>query len=217
MPNRIIKESICTSDTIAELSFLEEAVFMRLIVLADDYGAFDGRPAIIKGKGFPLKDITAKQISDALRKLATVGMIYLYEVDGKPYLQLKTWEKHQRVRNSQHKYPTFEESDELRGELPQVAASDGLYPNPNPESLSSCTTTTTPRGRARGLDSESEEKYDPPLMAEVLVYFSQELCIDNAAKEAEKFGAYNAKRGWDCLPDWKAAADLWAARIDDKA
>lgn len=22
-----------------------------------------------------------------------------------------------------------------------------------------------------------------------------------------------AKRGWDCLPDWELAADLWVARI----
>ena len=37
----------------------------------------------------------------------------------------------------------------------------------------------------------------------------------DALKEAEKFCAYNAKRGWDCLPDWKLAADLWVARLDD--
>ena len=214
MPNRIIKESICTSDTIAELSFMEESVFMRLIVLADDYGAFDGRPAIIKGKGFPLKDITAKQISDALKKLETVGMIDLYDVGGKPYLQLKTWDKHQRVRNSQHKYPTYEESLTLRGELPQVAANDGLYPNPNPESLSSLTTTTTRIRAEDRFEREREENVTPPQLIEVYAYFKDELCTDNASKEAEKFIAYNANRGWGCLPAWRAAADLWAARIE---
>lgn len=37
-----------------------------------------------------------------------------------------------------------------------------------------------------------------------------------AYTEATKFHAYNAMRGWDCLPDWQKAADLWVARIDDK-
>ncbi len=37
----------------------------------------------------------------------------------------------------------------------------------------------------------------------------------NATEEARKFIAYNAKRGWDCLPDWQKAADLWVERIGE--
>ena len=53
-----------------------------------------------------------------------------------------------------------------------------------------------------------------PSLTEVYAYFVEWL-DDGASKEAEKFHAYNAKRGWDCLPDWKAAADLWVARIGE--
>jgi predicted phage replisome organizer len=56
---------------------------------------------------------------------------------------------------------------------------------------------------------------DEPMMTEVYVYFKS-LLVDNASKEAEKFHAYNANKGWSCLPDWKATADLWIARIDEK-
>ena len=56
MPNRIIKESICTSDSIDSLSWFEEVLFYRLIVNCDDYGRFDGRPSIIKSRLFPLKE-----------------------------------------------------------------------------------------------------------------------------------------------------------------
>ena len=55
---------------------------------------------------------------------------------------------------------------------------------------------------------------DAPFLSEVYRYF-RELLDDGAANEAEKFHAYNANRGWDCLPDWKATADLWIARIGD--
>lgn len=46
MPNRIIKESICTSDTLSRLSDFQENFFYRLIVSVDDYGRLDARPAI---------------------------------------------------------------------------------------------------------------------------------------------------------------------------
>ena len=48
MPNRILKESVCTSDSIDSLSWFEECLFYRLIVNCDDYGRFDGRVAVIK-------------------------------------------------------------------------------------------------------------------------------------------------------------------------
>ena len=42
MPNRIIKESICTSDNVDQLTAFEETVFVRLIVNCDDFGRMDG-------------------------------------------------------------------------------------------------------------------------------------------------------------------------------
>lgn len=113
MPNRIIRESIRTSESINELKPMEEILFYRLIVSCDDYGRFDGRPAIIKGTCFPLKDVTVKDIEKAIAKLSTVGMIILYEVDGKPYVQLTTWEQYQTVRAKKSKYPECSSSNML--------------------------------------------------------------------------------------------------------
>lgn len=113
MPNRIIKESICRSEEIDSLSWFEEVLFYRLIVTCDDYGRYDGRVKIIKGNCFPLKDITEKDIDKALGKLSAVGLIKVYETQGRPYLQLVTWANHQRVRNMKSKYPGFSEGCRL--------------------------------------------------------------------------------------------------------
>ena len=113
MPNRILKESIRTSDTIGELSWFEEVLFYRLIVSCDDYGRFDGRTAIIKGTCFPLKDVTNKNIEDALKKLVSVGLVRHYEVAGKPYLQLSTWQSHQNIRANKSKYPKPDEGKDI--------------------------------------------------------------------------------------------------------
>ena len=56
---------------------------------------------------------------------------------------------------------------------------------------------------------------DAPSATKVYLYF-REMLDDDALKESEKFFAYNEKRGWDCLPNWQATADLWIARIEDK-
>lgn len=106
MPNRILKESICVSDTIDELTWFEEVCFYRLIVNCDDYGRFDGRPAVIKNRLFPLKEsVTLRAVSDAINKLASVGLVDLYEYDGRPYLRIPTWARHQNVRAKRSKYP----------------------------------------------------------------------------------------------------------------
>lgn len=114
MPDRIIRESICTSETLNQLTDFEERFWHRLIVNCDDYGRFDARPAILKGRLFPLMDgKTQRNIADALDKLASVGLVDLYEVDGKPFLRVVTWDKYQRIRAKRSKFPEpSEESDD---------------------------------------------------------------------------------------------------------
>lgn len=112
MPNRIIKESICASDTIEKLSSLEESMFYRLIVNCDDYGRFDARPKILKSRLFPLKErLSLKDVESALRALADAGCVRLYSVDSKPYLYLPSWEVHQTIRAKKSKYPEPTESN----------------------------------------------------------------------------------------------------------
>lgn len=117
MPNRIIKESIRTSDSINDLSWFEECLFYRLIVSCDDYGRFDGRPAIIKGTCFPLKEgVTTKNIESALSKLTSAGLVKRYVVDGKPYLSLPSWGQHQTTRAAKSKYPSPDDGEMITSE-----------------------------------------------------------------------------------------------------
>ena len=107
MPNRILKESICTSESINALDWKAEVLFYRLLVSCDDYGRYDGRIAILKNKLFPLKDdLTKKEVESSLTKLVSAGLVALYEVDGKPFLYLPTWDDHQSVRAKKSKFPS---------------------------------------------------------------------------------------------------------------
>ena len=136
MPNRIIKESICTSDTINSLSWFEEVFFYRLIVNCDDYGRLDARPAILKSKLFPLKErIAIKDIESALVKLADAGCVRLYECDSKPYLYLPTWEVHQRIRNQKSKYPEPSADNLLTIDSNSQTNVAVIQSNPNPNPI----------------------------------------------------------------------------------
>ena len=133
MPNRILKESICVSDDIDGLSWFEEVVFYRLLVNCDDYGRFDGRPAVLKNRLFPLKEsVTLKSVTEAVHTLASAGLVVLYEYEGKPYLYIPTWTKHQNVRAKRSKYPEppvdnpVEKSADSIGE--QMQSSDSKSP-----------------------------------------------------------------------------------------
>lgn len=124
MPNRIIKESICRSDSIDSLSWFEEVLFYRLIVVCDDYGRFDGRAAIIRGSCFPLKDMRLEQIEDALERLAIAGMIRRYKTEDGAFLQLTAWSKHQQTRAVKSKYP--DPDDNVKNQSPG-GSDTGLY------------------------------------------------------------------------------------------
>ncbi len=140
MPNRIIKESICTSESVDGLSWFEEVFFYRLIVNCDDYGRFDARPAVLKARLFPLKErVTIKDVSGALTKLADMGIVRLYECDSKPYLYLPTWEVHQTIRAKRSRYPDPPDTHEnicvqMQADVPVIQSNPNPNPNPNTES-----------------------------------------------------------------------------------
>ncbi len=113
MPNRIIKETICTSEDIALLSPGAEILFYRLIVKADDFGAYYGNEMIVKNTCFPLKsnDIKVSQVISWIEELAKVGLIYYYSnQEGKKYIQLSKWAKHQQIRAKKSKFPLFDDT-----------------------------------------------------------------------------------------------------------
>ena len=154
MPNRIIKESIRTSEDVNRMSDFQFRLWVSLITYVDDYGRGDARAQIIKSACFPLRErITIKDIDAALKALAGIGFVSLYEVDGKPYLYFPTWESHQKIRSKRSKYPAPLENqdlqthvdnlptyvdnlqtdvDNLQTYVPVIQSNPNPNPNPNP-------------------------------------------------------------------------------------
>lgn len=113
MPNRIIKESICTSEEIDLLTPEQEVFFYRLMVVVDDFGLMDARLSILKARCYPLKSIDINCMQMNLAALQAVGLIQLYQVNEKPYLSITKWANHQQIRAKRAKYPMPDEGSDI--------------------------------------------------------------------------------------------------------
>lgn len=106
MPNRMIKESIKTSDSINSLSWFAEVMFYRLLLTVDDYGRMDGRPVVLRNTLFPTRDdVTTEAIKKGLEELLKSEVIFEYKVDNKSYICFPNFSEYQRLRAKNPRYP----------------------------------------------------------------------------------------------------------------
>ena len=104
MPKRVIRDGFLDSERINRLSVHAECFFVRLMLIADDFGRFDGRPQVIRSRAFPLKDnIKIDQIDQWLDECENANLILKYIVFGKPYVEVRNFK--QRLRAQKSKYP----------------------------------------------------------------------------------------------------------------
>lgn len=212
MPNRILKESICTSDNIDCLSTFAENMFYRLLVNCDDFGRMDARPKILASKLYPLKDVRANQIENALRELASAELVYLYNVGGKPFLQTVTWERHQQIRAKKSKYPSPDSADNANESEKTThditcnqLISDDSKCSRNPIQSESNPNPNT-KGNARAT------RFTPPTVADVAAFAKEH----GLSLNAEQFVDFYAAKGWRVgnspMKDWRAAVRNWVRR-----
>lgn len=88
MPSRLLREGILDSSAVNELTFPAEVFYRRLMSVVDDFGRFDGRPAVLRGRLYSLKLDTVREadISRWIAECEKVGLLVLYTVDAKPYI-----------------------------------------------------------------------------------------------------------------------------------
>ena len=129
MSSRILADDILSSETLNELCPEQECLWYRILVSVDDYGCMDARPIVVLARCYPLRvtELTPEQVDAWLHDLAKVGLITMYQVDGKAYLQVGKWEQHQRIRSKRHKCPL---PDQTGSTLQQLAASCDNSRNP---------------------------------------------------------------------------------------
>ena len=105
MPNREIRAGIKDSEAVDLLTAAAEVFFYRLMLTVDDYARFYANPAILRAYLYPLKIDRIKEayVNASLHLCVKAGLIDLYKVDGKSYLQIRNFK--QRMRAAVSKFP----------------------------------------------------------------------------------------------------------------
>lgn len=94
---RILSKRVSKSDKVASLSSDTARMFYCMIIpWLDVEGRLEANPRLMKGDIAPLLDhITKEKIESLLVELDDAGLIILYEVDNKQYLQLVKFDENQ--------------------------------------------------------------------------------------------------------------------------
>jgi len=95
---RTIKPEFFTSETMGKCSLRARLLFIGLWTQCDDEGRMIDNARILVGQLFPLDDdVDAKAVEADLRELASMKLIVRYEVEGRNYLAVSSFDEHQRV------------------------------------------------------------------------------------------------------------------------
>lgn len=93
MRARSIKPGICDNEVLGTADPFYSLLFERLWMIADRKGRLEDRPLRIKAQAFPYRD--GLDVEPMLAWLANEGFIARYEIEGKRYIQVLTFWKHQ--------------------------------------------------------------------------------------------------------------------------
>lgn len=89
---RNIKPGFFKNELLVELPFEVRLLFIGLWTMCDRAGRMEDRPTKIRMEVFPADSV---DVDAGLQSLHDAGFIQRYTADGKRYLQVLTWEKHQ--------------------------------------------------------------------------------------------------------------------------
>lgn len=105
MPNRIVRESILSSEAVCSLKWDEEVFYRRLMSVVDDYGRCEASPVLLRSRCYPLQTdhVRVADISRWMAACQKAGLILVYVVDGKQYIELQ---KFNQQRRSVSRYPS---------------------------------------------------------------------------------------------------------------
>ncbi len=90
---RAIYPEMCSSPSLGRCGLLANALFPRLVAMADDQGRLAGGANVVLLQCLPrmAEQLRAKDVDEALTELTTAGMLVRYAVRGEPLLQVAGW------------------------------------------------------------------------------------------------------------------------------
>jgi hypothetical protein len=201
---RSIKPEFFEDEELSALPPFARLLFIGTWLMADKNGVLENRPRLIQAKVFPYDSSGSSDVSRLIPQLIQGGFLVPFEADGKPWLWIPTFKRHQRITGT-------ESTNESRNPLPPAEIPERKQSGNNEEALG-----MNGAGKGKGsLERERERRgqFVPPTPAEVQGYMdSRKEYID-----AEAFCDYWTGQGWKRkggpMLDWQSTARNWFRRM----
>ena len=104
MPNRMLYTGLLTSKKINQLNCEQFELYIRLLLVVDDFGRYLGSTTRISRACWPDREnMTSKKVIPLLLTLQKVGLLEIYTVNNEKYIEISNWT--QRTRQIESKYP----------------------------------------------------------------------------------------------------------------
>ncbi len=200
--SRNIKPGFFKNEDLIELEPLVRLLFIGLWTIADREGRLEDRPKRIKLEVLPVDNC---DVDDMLSQLHTAGFIERYSIEGKRYIQIINWHKHQN---------------------PHLKEKESIIPAPCKNHASTvqepCENGTSPADSLipDSLNLIPDSKHMSPNGSTETADGAQSMTGKGQKTPAEKSDGYSPKFElfWQHYPnkkEKKAAFEKWKARIRD--
>jgi uncharacterized CHY-type Zn-finger protein len=131
---RYLKPEFFSDEDLADLPFETRIFYAGLWCYADREGRLEDRPKYLKAVIFPYDRVDIEKMISTLCQCKNSGdpFIQRYEVGGKQYIQILTWEKHQHPHHSENPSsfppapPLNKEKDKDKGKGNKLEPSNDL-------------------------------------------------------------------------------------------
>ena len=124
---RRIYSGFISHPKINALSWMAEAWFWRLVVLADDYGNHPANWRLLAAIASPVRDISAAEAKALTEECIAQSLVTLYDHEGQPYLNISGFTKRQPANKNGRRIQRFP----MNGPVP-TGESGGIRVNPVP-------------------------------------------------------------------------------------
>lgn len=105
---RTVKPDYWTDERVGECSVSARLLFIACWNFADDHGGLDRSAKQLKAQAFPYDAIDCEPL---VQELLDAGLLVEYAVDGKKYLHIKGFRKHQKVEKpAKPRVPLYDDS-----------------------------------------------------------------------------------------------------------
>lgn len=164
---RNIKPGFFTNDILGELPTIARLLFAGLWCHADREGRLEDRPKRIKAEILPYDECDCNGLIQCLHD---AGMVLRYVVDGKAYIQIVNFTKHQNphVKEAESQIPAPDKNS-ANPEKHEASRADSLLLIPD-----SLNPSTTLSGKPDGAQPENGKSENPALIARRIIAFLNE-------------------------------------------